>query len=50
MPLHALARAGLAVTLLLGLVGTAHALTLALSVKRDRFSSSVTDSMPCVAA
>ena len=28
MPLHALARAGLAVTLLLGLVGTAHALTL----------------------
>ena len=28
MPLHALARAGLAVTLLLGLVGTAHALPL----------------------
>ena len=28
MPLHALARVGLAVTLLLGLVGTAHALTL----------------------
>lgn len=32
------------------IAGTAHALTLALSVKRDRFSSSVTDSMPCAAA
>lgn len=35
MPLHALARAGLAVTLLFGLLGTAHALTL----KSDAFES-----------